>query len=82
MLSRLIVASYKILLEVSMWLILVGTFITGWAMKGFGAAIVSLIVAFVFCIVFFGAFLLLVDIQTSVRAIETVNHSRTTPGGN
>ncbi|MDE2293979.1 MAG: hypothetical protein KGL36_00825 [Gammaproteobacteria bacterium] len=82
MLSRLIVASYKILLEVSMWLILIGTFITGWAMKGFGAAIVSLVAAFVFCVVFFGAFLLLVDIQTSVRAIETGKNSRTTPSGN
>ena len=77
MLSRLIVASYKILLEISMWLILIGSFITGWAMKGFGGAILALIVAFVICIVVFGAFLLLVDIQTSVRAIE---NREKTPG--
>lgn len=70
MLSRLIVASYKILLEISMWVILIGSFVGAWAAKGFGAAIVSLIVAFVFCVVVFGAFLLLVDIQTSVKAME------------
>lgn len=70
MLSGIIVASYKILLEVSMWLILIGSFITGWEIKGFGAAIVALISAFVFCVVVFGAFLVLVDIQTSVKAIQ------------
>ncbi len=70
MLSRLIVASYKILLEVSMWIILIGSFIGAWSVRGFGAAIVALIGAFVFCVVVFGAFLVLVDIQTSVKAME------------
>lgn len=70
MLSRIIVASYKMLLEISMWIILIGSFIGGWAMRGFGGAIVALIVAFVFCVVVFGGFLVLVDIQTSVREIE------------
>lgn len=70
MLSGLIVASYKLLLEISMWLILIGSFIGGWSVKGFGAAIIALITAFVFCVVVFGAFFVLVDIQTSVKAIE------------
>lgn len=70
MLSGLIVASYKILLEISMWLILIGSFIGGWEARGFGAAIIALITAFVFCVVVFGAFFVLVDIQASVKAIE------------
>ena len=70
MLSGLIVASYKLLLEISMWLILIGSFIGGWAARGFGAAIIALVTAFVFCVVVFGAFFVLVDIQTSLKAIE------------
>lgn len=73
MLSRLIVASYKLLLEISMWLILVGSFIAGWEVRGFGTAIAALIAAFVFCVVVFGAFFVLVDIQSSVKAIQNSN---------
>jgi len=59
-----------LLLEVSIWVILVGSFIGGWASKGFGTAIVALLMAFVFCVVFFGAFFVLIDIRQSLRAIE------------
>ena len=71
MLSKLIVTSYALLLEVALWLILAGSFIAGWAAKGFFGAIGAFIVTFVFCVVFFGAFLVLMDIQKSVRAIES-----------
>lgn len=70
MISKFIVSSYAMLLEVSIWIILVGSFIGGWSTKGFGAAIMALLFALVFCIVFFGAFLVLLDIRQSLRAIE------------
>lgn len=70
MLSKLIVTSYKILIEIAMWLILLIGFIGGWSQKGFLGAIGGLIVAFIFCVVFFGAFLVILDIQKSVKAIE------------
>lgn len=70
MLSRMIVSSYGLILEVAIWLILIGSFIGGWSFGGFGIAILSLISAFIFCVVTFGALLLLVDIQHSVKLIE------------
>lgn len=70
MLSKLILSSYRTLLEISMWVILVGGFIGGWFAHGFIGAIVSLVVAFIFCVVSFGAFFVLMDIQASVAAIR------------
>jgi hypothetical protein len=69
-LSKIIVSSYSMLLEAAIWIILVSSFIGGWIASGFFAAIGALIAAFVFCVVVFGAFLTLVDIQTSVHSIE------------
>lgn len=70
MLSKIIVSFYAVLLEVSMWVIIVAAFIGGWAAAGFFAAIGALILAFVFCAVGFGAFLTLVDIRHSVKLIQ------------
>jgi hypothetical protein len=70
MLSKIIVSSYKILLEICIWLLLLGGFVWGWKMSGFFGAIIGLIGAFIFCVVLFGAFLTLLDIRQSVRAIE------------
>ena len=70
MLSKIIVSSYGLLLEVSLWIILVGSFLGGWMNNGFIGALVALVGALVFCIVFFGAFLTILDIRQSVRAIE------------
>ncbi len=70
MLSRFIVSSYSLLLEIAIWITLVGGFIGGWSANGFFTAIGGLLVSFVFCVVVFGAFLTLIDIQKSVRAIE------------
>ncbi|MGE0583422.1 MAG: hypothetical protein AB7P31_14970 [Steroidobacteraceae bacterium] len=75
MLSKIILSSYSALLEVSIWIILVGSFIGGWMASGFFAAIGGLIAAFVFCVVVFGAFLTLLDIQHSVRAIQEKHKS-------
>lgn len=70
MLSKIIVSFYGVLLEVSMWVILVAAFIGGWVVHGFLTAVAALILAFVFCAVAFGAFLTLVDIRHSVKLIE------------
>lgn len=69
MLSKIIVSSYAMLLEIAIWLLLIGSFVGGWIASGFLIAVVSLISTFVFCVVFFGAFLALIDIQKSVREI-------------
>lgn len=70
MLSKFIANFYGPLLEVCIWLILVISFVGGWATRGFGAAIVSLIVAFVVSVVVFGAFLTLVEIRKSLKTLE------------
>jgi hypothetical protein len=74
-LSKLIISSYSVLLEIAIWFVLVGSFLGGWIAHGFLSAIVALVGAFIFCIVVFGAFLTLVDIQKSVRAIEARSKS-------
>lgn len=70
MLGKIIVSSYSVLLEVAIWLTLLGGFIGGWAAYGFTGAIVGLVVSFIFSIVVFGAFLTLIEIQKSVRALQ------------
>ena len=70
MLSKIIVSSYQMLLEIAIWLTLIFGFIGGWAMHGFFAGVAGLIVAFIVCVAVFGAFLTLADIQKSVRAIQ------------
>ena len=70
MLTKFIASSYEISCEVAIWLTLLGGFIGGWFAGGFVAAIGGLTAAFIVCIVIFGAFLALVDIQESVRAVK------------
>lgn len=73
MLSKLIVSSYQMLLEISMWLTLAACAVAGWYLgDGVLAALVGLIAGFVIIVVIFGAFLILGDIRQSVRAIEKV----------
>lgn len=70
MLSRIIVNSWAVLIEISLWLLLLVAIIGGWHTGGFGGAIVGLIVAFIVGSMLLGAFLVLEDIRKSVRAIE------------
>lgn len=79
MLGRIIVSFYSTLLEISIWLILISSFAGGWYANGLSGAFMSLLAAFVFCVVFFGAFLVLLDIRQSVRTIEEKAKS-TNPG--
>jgi len=73
MLSKIIVSSYKLFLEIAIWLVLLGAAIGGFGYGGFWSGIAALIGAFVFCVAVFGGFLLLADIQTSVTAIRERN---------
>ncbi len=79
MLSKLIVSAYGMFIEIAIWLVLAGSLIGGWQVGGFWAGIGVLIGAFVACVVIFGVLLVLVDIQKTVRAIESRGDSR---GGN
>lgn len=70
MLSKIILASYKVFLEVGLWVTLAASLIGGWTFGGFWAGIGALAGGFVFCVIVFGAFLVLSDIQRSVSAIK------------
>ncbi|HLT91013.1 MAG TPA: hypothetical protein VKZ85_08735 [Woeseiaceae bacterium] len=70
MLSRIILASYKLFLEIAIWIVLLGATILGFKMAGFWVGIAMLLGAFVFCVAVFGGFLLIADIQTSVSEIR------------
>ena len=70
MLSKIIVGAWSTLIEISLWLLLLGALIGGWSAGGFMGAIGGLIGAFIFGSMFLGAFLVLDDIRKSVKAIE------------
>lgn len=70
MLSKIIVNSWSILIEISLWLILLSALIGGWQTGGFTGAIGGLVGAFIIGSMFLGAFLALDDIRKSVKAIE------------
>lgn len=70
-LSKFVVKIYTLLLEIGLWLILVGGLVSGWKANGFFGAIGGLIGAAVFGAIFLGAFLVLNDIRNRVEVIET-----------
>ncbi len=78
MLSKIIVSSYSVFIEISLWLSLFLLVIGGWNFSnpmtgqggGFMGAIIGLVIWFVVAIIFFGAFLILEDIRKSVKRIE------------
>lgn len=75
MLSKIIVASYSVFLEIAIWLTLLAGLIGGWVTSGFFAGIGGLIAAFIFSVVVYGGFLVIVDIQRTVRAIDAKKSS-------
>lgn len=79
MLSKIILASYKMFLEIAIWLVLVGATGAGFSFGGFWMGIGVLIGAFVFCVAVFGGFLLIADIQTSVAEIRNRGSSAPAP---
>jgi hypothetical protein len=70
MLTRFIVGSYAMLIEVALWVSLISAFIAGWRFNGFVGAILALLLGGVLATMFFGAFLILEDIRKSIRIIE------------
>lgn len=70
LLSKMVVNLYAVLLEIGLWLFLIGGFIGGWQAGGFLGAIGGLIGAAIFGAVFFGAFLVLNDIRDRVKVIQ------------
>lgn len=80
MLSKIIVNSWSIFIEISLWLLLLAGLIGGWQagvymwhgqqLGGFMGAIGGLIATFIISSMFLGAFLVLDDIRKSVKAIE------------
>lgn len=69
-LSKLVVKMYAAIIEVALWLVVLGALVGGWRAGGFFGAIGALIAATILAAVLFGAFLVLEDIRTRVRAIE------------
>jgi ABC-type multidrug transport system permease subunit len=69
-LSRIVVRLYAVLIEIALWLVLIGSFIGGWQANGFLGALGSVIVATILASVFFGAFLVINEIRDKVAAIE------------
>lgn len=74
-LSKIIVSSYAVLLEVVIWLTLIASLIGGWIAYGFLGAIGGLVVAFIVSVAVFGAFLTLADIQKAMRSMEAKNNA-------
>jgi hypothetical protein len=70
MLGRFIVKFYSGLLEVSMWLILVASFLLGLSEGGVALGIGLSLFAFLLCVVLFGAFFILADIQRRLQSID------------
>ncbi len=71
MLTKLIITVFTGMLEIMLWLILIGAVVGGWmAMNGPIGAVVGLVVGFIFELGFFGVILLMIDIRNSVKSIE------------
>jgi len=79
-LTKLIVSSYEKLVEVTLWLFLIGCVIGGSYLGSLSdnavyGGIGGLILGFILAVLLFGAFLILGDIRNSVRKIETQSAS-------
>lgn len=69
-LSKIVVKLYAILLEIGLWLMLLGGLIAGWNAGGFLGAVVGLIASAIIGAVVFGAFLVLNEIRDRLKAME------------
>ena len=71
MLSKMIVQMYTRFLEISLWISLLIFVVGGWNYDGITGAFLGFLGWVVFAVVFFGAFLLIADIQKSVEKIAS-----------
>ena len=67
MLSKFIVSSYGVFIEISLWLSLLASVVSGYMVNGILAAIGFFVIWFVCATVFFGGFLILEDIRIAVN---------------
>ena len=74
MLSKMIVKSWSILLEISLWLLLLIGLISGWQSGGFLGAIAGLVIGFILGSMLLGAFLVLDEIRKHVKEIAEKNN--------
>jgi ABC-type multidrug transport system permease subunit len=71
MLSKMILDMYSRFLEISLWISLLLFVIGGWNYDGATGSLLGFLAWVVFSVVFFGAFLLIADIQQSVQKIAS-----------
>ncbi len=69
MLSKIIVKSYGVLIEIALWLFLVACIVGGSQVAGLQGFLAGLAVWFVFSVVVLGGFLVLLDIRNTVERI-------------
>jgi hypothetical protein len=74
--SKIIVKWLEWIIEIGIGLTLIASFFVGWNygsgfFGGLIAAILSTVVAGIFCALVFGAFIVLMEIRTSVQNIES-----------
>lgn len=65
----------KIITEVALWATLFTAIIAGWRISDIAGALFDAVVWLVVATVFFGAFLLLLDIRGRVKSIETLQRN-------
>lgn len=70
MLSKTIVSSYAVLIEIALWLSLLVGAVIGWNIAEVIGAIIGVVAIFVLSVAFFGGFLILEDIRRILRLIE------------
>ena len=75
MLSKLIVNAYKIIIEVALWATLFIAIVAGWHISDITGALFGAVVWLFGATVFFGAFLVLLDIRGRVKSIETLQRN-------
>lgn len=71
MLSKMIVKMFQRFIEVVLWLSMLMFVIAGWSYDGIVTALVGFLIWVVFAVVFFGAILLVADIQKNVEKIAS-----------
>ncbi len=71
MLSKMIVQMFQRFIEVVLWISMLGFVIAGWSYDGITTALAGFLAWVVFAVVFFGAILLIADIQKNLEKIAS-----------
>lgn len=83
MISKMLVDSYQTLTEISLWLLFLLAAIMGYSIGGMGSAgggvlgaIISIIGAFIFAVLFVAPFMVIGDIRNRLKTIEEIAKSK------